>query len=59
MPINSRVIEIRLEDKQNNAYFSMSNILNHKYFYLNAKKGITENGLNFYKADISQIKDLI
>ena len=60
MPINSRVIEIRLEDQQkNNAYFSMSNILNHKYFYLNAKKGITENGLNFYKADISQIKDLI
>jgi len=60
MPINSKVIEIRLEDQQkNNAYFSMSNILNLDYFYVNAIKDSTKNGLNLYKADIKQIETLI
>jgi len=60
MPINAKVIEIRIEDQQkNNAYFSMSNILNLEYFYVNAIKESTKNGLNLYKADIKQIETLI
>ncbi|MDA9592255.1 glycosyltransferase family 61 protein [Candidatus Actinomarina sp.] len=60
MPSSSKIIEIRTENNSSdNAFFSLANFFNHKYFYLNSKYISTNNMTNLYDISTSELEKLL